>query len=102
MDPVNCAGLVTAEVSASAHGTAGRTWPAFQSWSSLFNYSTLPAVSYQAPKIRGLILLLPSEFLLRHWGGYTINGPLEAVSLLKNLWLKTQRAVLYEAFCCGS
>lgn len=48
MDPVNCTRLTTAEVSASAHGAAGRTWPVYQSWSVLFNNSTLPAVSYQA------------------------------------------------------
>lgn len=48
MDPVNCTRLTTAEVPASAHGAAGRTWPVFLSWSMLFNNSTLPAVSYQA------------------------------------------------------
>lgn len=48
MDPVSCTRLTTAEVSALAHGAAGRTWPVFQSRSMLFNNSTRPAVSYQA------------------------------------------------------
>lgn len=48
MDAVSCTRLTTAEVSASAHGAAGRTWPVFQSRSMLFNNSTRPAVSYQA------------------------------------------------------